>query len=113
MCVCLYVCACACVCILFVQRVGHPHWDNFSVLCKVNGNFAYFQAVELFILFLPFTVRVKMITGSLVTLGSLFAPNYRYRCRLGARTNSFNYHYLYRLGIRSHPFISIGSQLPS
>ena len=26
---------------------------------------------------------------------------------------AFNYHYRYRLGVRSHPFISIGSQSPS
>ena len=56
------------------------------------------------------TVRVKIITGSLVTLERLFPENYRYRYRLEIR---MNYHYRYRLGARSHPFISIDSQLPS
>ena len=56
------------------------------------------------------TVRVKIITGSLVTLENLFSPNYRYRYRLEIR---MNFHYRYRLGVRSHPFISIDSQLPS
>ena len=56
------------------------------------------------------TVRVKMITGSLVTLESLFPENYCYRYRLEFR---MNYHYRYRLGPRSRPFISIDSQLPS
>ena len=32
------------------------------------------------------TVRVKIITGSLVTLANLFPPNYRYRYRLESRT---------------------------
>ena len=54
--------------------------------------------------------REKKISGSLVTLENSFPPNYRYRYRLEIRMNSFNYH---RLGIRSHPFISIASQLPS
>ena len=58
-----------------------------------------------------FTVRVKIITGSLVTLENWFPPNYRYRLEI--RMNSFNYRYRYRLGVRSHPFISIDSQLPS
>ena len=56
------------------------------------------------------TVRVKIITGSLVILGNLFPENYRYRYRLEIR---MNFHYRYRLGVRSHPFISIDSQLPS
>ena len=56
------------------------------------------------------TVRVKIITGSLVILENLFSPNYRYRYRLEIR---MNFHYRYRLGVRSHPFISIDSQLPS
>ena len=56
------------------------------------------------------TVRVKTITGSLVTLENLFTPNYRYRYRHEIRTN---FHYRYRLGVRSHPFISIDFQLPS
>ena len=56
-----------------------------------------------------YTVRVKIITGSLVTLENLFPENYRYRYRLEIR---MNYHYRYRLGICSHPFISIDSQLP-
>ena len=56
------------------------------------------------------TVRVKIITGSLVTLENLFSPNYRYRYRLEIR---MNFHYRYRLGVGSHPFISIDSQLPS
>ena len=60
-----------------------------------------------------FTVRVKLITGSLVTLENLFPKNYRYRYRLEIRMNSFNYHYGCRLGVRSHTFISIDSQLPS
>ena len=60
-----------------------------------------------------YTIRVKFITGSLVTLNNLFPQHYRYRYRLEIRMNSFNYHYRYRLGIRSHPFISVGSQLPS
>ena len=55
-------------------------------------------------------VRVKIITGSLVTLENLVPENYRYRYRLEIR---MNYHYRYRLGARSHPFISIDSQLPS
>ena len=53
------------------------------------------------------------VTGSFVTLENLFSQNYRYRYCLEIRMNSFNYHYRYRLGVRSHPFISIGSQLPS
>ena len=57
-----------------------------------------------------FTVRVKIITGSLVILENLFPENYRCRYRLEIR---MNYHYRYRLGARSHPFISIDSQLPS
>ena len=56
------------------------------------------------------TVRVKIITGSLVTLENLFPENYRYRYRLEIRTN---YHCRYRLGPHSHPFMSIDSQLPS
>ena len=44
-----------------------------------------------------FTVRVKIITGSLVILESSFPQNYRYRYRLEVRMNSFNYHYRYRL----------------
>ena len=59
------------------------------------------------------TARVKIISGSLVVIDNLFPQNYRYRYRLEIRTNSFNYHYRYRLGVRSHPFISIDSQLPS
>ena len=57
-----------------------------------------------------YTVRVKIITGSLVILENLFPENYRYRYRLEIR---MNYHYRYRLGPRSRPFISIDSQLPS
>ena len=56
------------------------------------------------------TVRVKIITGSLVILENLFSPNYRYRYRLEIW---MNFHYRYRLGVRSHPFISADSQLPS
>ena len=56
------------------------------------------------------TVRVKIITGSLVILENLFSPNCRYRYRLEIR---MNHHYRYRLGVRSRPFISIDSQLPS
>ena len=56
------------------------------------------------------TVRVKIITGSLVTLENLFPENYRYRYRLEIR---MNYHYRYRLGPSSRPFFSIDSQLPS
>ena len=41
------------------------------------------------------TVRVKIITGSLVILENLFPQNYRYRYRLEIR---MNYHYRYRLG---------------
>ena len=59
------------------------------------------------------TVRVKIITGSLVTLENLFPQNYRCRYSLEIRMGSFNYHYRYRLGVRSHLFISIDSQLPS
>ena len=33
------------------------------------------------------TVRVKIITGSLVTLENLFPPNYRYRYRLEMFSN--------------------------
>ena len=53
------------------------------------------------------TVRVKIITGSLVIFENLFSPNYRYRYRLEIR---MNFHYRYRLVVRSHPFISIDSQ---
>ena len=56
------------------------------------------------------TIRIKIITGSLVILENLFPEIYRYRYRLEIR---MNYHYRYRLGARSHPFISIDSQLPS
>ena len=59
------------------------------------------------------TVRVKIITGSLVILENLLSQNYRYRYRLESRMKSFNYHYRYRRGVRSHPFISFDSQLPS
>ena len=59
------------------------------------------------------TVRVEIITGSLVILENLFPRNYRYRYRLETQINLFNYHYRYRLGVRSHTFISIDSQLPS
>ena len=62
---------------------------------------------------LKFTVRVKIITGSLVILENFLSQNYRYRYRLEIRMNSFNYHYRYHRGVRSHPFISIDSQLPS
>ena len=54
------------------------------------------------------TVRVKIITGSLVIIENLFPENYRYRLEI-----RMNYHYRYRLGAHSHPFISIDSQLPS
>ena len=54
-----------------------------------------------------------IITGSLVILKNYCPPNYRYRYRLEIRMNSLNYHYRYRLGVRSHPFMSIDSQLPS
>ena len=57
-----------------------------------------------------FTVRVKIITGSLVILENSFPENYRYRYRPEIR---MNYHYRYRLGARSRPLISIDSQLPS
>ena len=53
------------------------------------------------------TVRVKIITGSPVTLENLFPQNYRYCYRLEIRMNSFNCHYRYRLGVRSHTFITI------
>ena len=58
------------------------------------------------------TVRVEIVTGSLAALENLFPPNNRYRYRLETQTNAFNHHYRYRyrLGVRSHPFISIGSQ---
>ena len=49
------------------------------------------------------TVRVKMITGSLVTLETFFPPNYHYRSRLEIRMNSYNYHSCYRLGVCSDP----------
>ena len=62
---------------------------------------------------LSITVRVKIITGSLVTPENLFSQNYRYRYRLEIRMSSFNYHYHYRLGVCSHTFISIDSRLPS
>ena len=57
-----------------------------------------------------FTVRVKIVTGSLVIIENLLPENYRYRYRLEIR---MNYHYRYRLGPRSHPFVSIDAQLPS
>ena len=56
------------------------------------------------------TVRVKIITGSLVIPENSFPANYRYRYRLEIR---MNYHYRYRLGPRSRPLISIDYQLPS
>ena len=62
---------------------------------------------------LSLTVRVKIITGSLVIIENLFPQNDRYRYRLEIRMNSFNYHYRYRLGVCSHPFTSIDSQLLS
>ena len=65
------------------------------------------------ILRLGFTVRVKIIIGSLVTLENLFPQNYRYCCRFETRMNLINYHYRYRLGVHSHLFISMDSQLPS
>ena len=71
-------------------------------------DFRVILASEGYLLKIP--VRVKIITGSLVTLENLFPENYRYRYRLEIRTN---YHYRYRLGVRSRPFISIDSQLPS
>ena len=58
-------------------------------------------------------LRGTPLTIRLVTPESLFLQNYRYRYRLEIRMNSFNYHYRYRRGVRSHPFISIDSQLPS
>ena len=64
----------------------------------------------IFVIITKITVRVKIITGSLVTLENLFPENYRYRYRLEIR---MNYHYRYGLGPRSRPFISIDSQLPS
>ena len=51
-----------------------------------------------------------MIASSLVIPENLFPENYRYRYRLEIR---MNFHYRYRLGVRSHPFISLDSQLPS
>ena len=60
-----------------------------------------------------YTVRVKIITGSLVTLENLLPQNYRYRYCLEIWVNSFSHHYRYRLGVRSHPLISIDSHLPS
>ena len=59
------------------------------------------------------TVRVKIITGSFVTLEKNFPRNDRSRYRLEIRMNSFNYHYRFRLGVRSHTFIFIDSQLAS
>ena len=55
-------------------------------------------------------VRVRIITGSLVTLENLFLEKYRHRYRLEIR---MNFHYRYRLGVRSRPFMAIDSQLPS
>ena len=54
-----------------------------------------------------FTVRVKIITSSLVTLESLFPQNYRYCYRPEILMSSFSYHYRYRLGavIPSFPLI--------
>ena len=54
------------------------------------------------------TVRVKIITGSLVILENFFPDSYRYRLEIW-----MNYHCRYRLGPRGRPFISIDSQLPS
>ena len=53
------------------------------------------------------TVRVKIITGSLVIPENLYPQNYRYRYHLEIRMNSFNYHYRYRLGVRSHTSIPL------
>ena len=43
------------------------------------------------------TVRVKIITGSLVILENLFSPNYRYRLEI-----RMNFHYRYRLALHFH-----------
>ena len=54
-----------------------------------------------------------LATYPLKSARNLFPQNYRYRYRLEIRMKSFNCHYHYCLGVRSHPFISIGFQLPS
>ena len=48
-------------------------------------------------LFKEVAVRVKIITGSLVTIENLFPQNNRYRYRLEIRMHSFNCHYRHRL----------------
>ena len=50
------------------------------------------------------TVRVKIITGSLVILENVLPKNYRYRYHLEIR---MNYHYRYRPGSRSRLFIPL------
>ena len=52
----------------------------------------------------------ELLPAVLVTLENLFPRNFRYRYRLEIL---MNFHYRYRPGVRSHPFISIDSQLPS
>ena len=54
-----------------------------------------------------------LLPQSCYSFENVFPKNYRYRYRLEIRMNSFDYHYRYRLGVRSHPFISICTQLPS
>ena len=51
------------------------------------------------------TVRVKIITGSLVILENLFSPNYRYRYRLEIRMNSITVTVLASAVTPSFPFI--------
>ena len=62
---------------------------------------------------LTLTVRVKIVAGSLVSLEKLFPQNCRYHYHLEIQMNSFHCYYRYCLGVRSHPFISMDSQLPS
>ena len=77
---------------------------NFAQFSQTCGMFLNSAAVQ------ANTVWLKLLPAVLLFLRIYFSPNCRYRYRLEIRTN---FHYRYRLGVRSHPFISIDSQLPS
>ena len=85
---------------------AHPLWGRKHILNKTPLKFRD-NPVKVC---LPFETK---LLPAVLLFSRLFSWNYRYCYRLEIRTNSFNYHYRYRLGVRSHPFISIGSRLPS
>ena len=92
-----------------------PFATSLFCVCPLPFETQLLQSVILFFselisITVTVTVRVKIITGSLVTPENLFPENYRYRYRLEIR---MNFHYRYRLGPRSCPFISIDSQILS